>query len=93
MVESTLSRLKTTSSSTWFKNHSLVFSDPELFEQRNITVTECDKSWSINTIYKPYVQSVIDYISSRILSSGVVSALARNKHYDIIELRLKIANN
>ncbi len=80
MVEGTLSRLKelkeTPSSSTWFKNHSLVFSDPELLGKRNITVTESDKFGFIDTIYKPYIQSVVDYNSSRMLSSGVVSAFS-----------------
>ncbi len=55
MGEGTLSRLKelkeTSSSSTWFKNHSLVFSDPELLGKRNITVTESDKFGFIDTIY------------------------------------------
>lgn len=80
MVESTLERLRELKdnpvSSTWFKDHSLVFSSPDHLGNLNVTVTESDRDSFIKSTYRPYLQSVIDHISSRMLSSDKVSAFS-----------------
>ncbi len=78
MVQTTTGRLRelkdNPSSSTWFKDHSLVFSDPAQLGELDIEITEFDKETFIQTVYKPYIQSVIDHITSRMRSSDVFSA-------------------
>ena len=80
MVESTLSRLKEIKdhplSSTWFKDHSLVFSDQDQLGNLDITVTESDKESFVKSVYRPYIQSIIDHIYSRMKSSDIFSAFS-----------------
>ena len=62
MVDSTTKRLKEmkdVSSSTWFKDHSMVFTDTAQLGSRNIVVKEEDKSAFLQKVYRPYFQSVI----------------------------------
>ncbi len=67
MVSNTKDRLKELKekphTSTWFKDHATVFSDPKQLEERNIVVTEDQKSEFLQNTYRPYIQSVIDHIS------------------------------
>ena len=64
------------SSSTWFKDHSQVFSDPKQLGQLEIQITESDSKSFIQGVYNPYIQSVIDHITSRMQSSDVFSAFS-----------------
>ena len=65
MVQTTISRLRELkdhpSSSTWFKDHSLVFSDPKQLGELKIQITESDRKSFIQRVYNPYIQSVIDH--------------------------------
>ena len=80
MVESTLSRLKEIKvdplSSIWFKDHSSVFSDQDQLGNLDITVTESDKESFVKSVYRPYIQSIIDHIYSRMKSSDIFSAFS-----------------
>lgn len=76
MVESTRTRhqeLKDQpTSSTWFKDHITVFSDPKQLGCQNIIITEPDRENFISNTYRPYIQSVIDHISNcRLQSSDI----------------------
>ena len=60
--------------STWFKDHATVFSDPAQLGEKNIEVTEEHKSEFLCSTYHPYIQSVIDHTSSRMGSADLISA-------------------
>ena len=68
LVDSTLSRLielkENPSSTTWFKDHRNVFTDSNLLGERNIDISDEQEEQFIMHIYRPYIQSVIDRISS-----------------------------
>ena len=72
LVDSTLSRLielkENPSSTTWFKDHRNVFTDINLLGERNIDISD-EQEQFIMHIYRPYIQSVIDCISSGLNSS------------------------
>ena len=80
MLDSTVDRLKelkeSPASSTWFKDHEAVFLDPQQLGDRNLVVTEAAKQDFLKKVYRPYIQSVIDHISSRLKSSDVFSAFS-----------------
>ena len=63
MTESTVSRLKEMKeypmSSTWFKDHTAVFA-----ELRVSAVADVDQESFIRTVYRPYIQSVIEHCTS-----------------------------
>ena len=73
MVESTLSRLReleeTPRSSTWFKDHKSV-----LTEVAELEVSDATQEAFIKSVYHPYIQGVIDHISSRLKASDTFSA-------------------
>jgi hypothetical protein len=75
MVESSIARLKELkempNTSTWFKDHVSVFSDPQQLGKHNISITEDEKEEFMRKVYRPYIQSVIDHISNRLKSSDV----------------------
>ena len=60
MVESTTQRLKelkdNTDSSTWFKDHCSVFTDPSQLGARNINLIESMKTCFLQKVYHPYIQ-------------------------------------
>ena len=76
MVDSTTKRLidlkENVSSSTWFKDHSMVFTDAAQLGAKNIVVTNEEKEAFLWKVYRPYLQSVIDRISSRMESSDLI---------------------
>ena len=80
MVDSTTKRLKElkerVSSSTWFKDHSLVFTDNSQLGAKNIVVTEEEKAGFLQKVYCPYLQSVIDYINGRMESTDFLSSMS-----------------
>ena len=80
MVESTIKRLRElknhTSSSTWFKDHSLVFTDAVQLGERNIAVTDEEKAASVEKVYHPYLQCVIDHINGRMESTELISFMS-----------------
>ena len=47
------------SSSTWLKDHSLVFTDNSQLGAKKIVVTEEEKSGFLQKVYRPYLQSVM----------------------------------
>jgi len=75
MVESTLSRLRelkeTPSSSTWFKDHKSVF-----IEVAESEVSDATQEAFTKSVYRPYIQGVIDHISSRLKTSDTFSAFS-----------------
>ena len=80
MVQTTVARLvelkESPLSSTWFKDHTAVFSDVAAFGNRNITISEDEKQSFTSKIYCPYIQSVINHITSRMDSSDIYSAFS-----------------
>ena len=80
MVESTTQRLKelkeNTSSSTWFKDHYAVFTDPSQLGARDINLSESMKTEFLQKVYRPYIQSVIDHISARLESTDLISSMS-----------------
>ena len=80
MVESTTKRLRElkspTSSSTWFNDHSLVFTDTAQLGERNIAVTDEDKTAFVEKVYCPYLQSFIDCINGRMESTELNSFMS-----------------
>ena len=80
MVESTTKRLKelkeNTNSSTWFKDHCNVFTDPAQLGARDIELTDAMKAEFLQKVYRPYLQSVIDHINGRLESTGLVSSMS-----------------
>ena len=80
MVESTIKRLKElkedTDTTTWFKDHSTVFTDPAQLGEKSIAVPETMKTHFLQEVYHPYLQSVIDHIRGRIECTDLISSLA-----------------
>ncbi len=81
MVESAIARLQElkdnpTATSTWFKDHATVFSDPQQFGDHNVLVTEAEKEDFMVKTYRLYIQSMIDHISKRLKSSDVYSCFS-----------------
>ena len=80
MVESTtkwLMELKENINiSTWFNNHSSVFTDNVQLRANNIVVTEKEKNLFLHRVYCPYVQSVVDHINRRMESTDLISAMS-----------------
>ena len=77
LVQGTVTRLmeikEDVSSTTWFKDHTAVFTDPGQLGTRNI---ETEQDNFLRNIYRPYIQSVVDHISSRLRSSDIVSSFS-----------------
>lgn len=86
MVEGTIARLKELkemlNTSTWFKDHVSVFSDPQQLGGHNILIAEDEKEEFLRRVYRPYIQSVIDHISNRLMSSDI------NSHFLVFDPRL-----
>ena len=80
MVESTLNRLKElkedTNTTTWFKEHSAVFTDNMQLGDRNINITDTMKTQFVQKVYRPYIESVINNIQSRIEKTDLISSMA-----------------
>ncbi len=80
LVKCTLARLielkEHPGSSTWFKDHTVVFSDQAALGNWNIVVNQVDEDNFTAKVYRPYIQSVIDHITSRLKSSDIFSAFA-----------------
>ena len=80
IVESTLERLKelkeNTDTTTWFKDHSTVFTDPAQLGEKSIVVTETMKTHFLQEVYRPYLQSVMDHIRGRIECTDLISSMA-----------------
>lgn len=80
MVRSTTQRLKelkeNANSSTWFKDHCAVFTDPSQLGARNIDIGEVMKRQFLQNVYRPYIQSVIDHINERLQSTNLISAMS-----------------
>ena len=80
LIQCTLSRLmeikECVLSSTWFKDHIAVFTDSSQLGTRNINVSDNDQDYFITNVYRPYNQSVIDHIRTRLRSSDVFSAFS-----------------
>ncbi|XP_068720652.1 E3 SUMO-protein ligase KIAA1586-like [Montipora capricornis] len=80
MVESTTKRLmelkENVNTSTWFKNHSSVFTDDAQLGAKNIVVTEEETNLFLYKVYRPYVQSVVDHINRRMESTDLISAMS-----------------
>ena len=76
-LESTTKRLKelkeSPKSSTWFKDHCLVFSDPTQLGMKETEVTDVKKT---QNVYRPYLQSVIDHINGRMESTDLISYMS-----------------
>lgn len=62
--------------STWFKNHSSVFTDDAQLEAKNIVVTEEEKNLFLHKVYRPCVQSIVDHINRRMESTDLISAMS-----------------
>ena len=84
MVDSTTKWLvelkENVSSTTWFKDHSLVFSDPDQLGAKTIAVTEEEKATFLQKVYCPYLQSVIDHINQRMESTDPISSMSILTH-------------
>ena len=80
MVKGTLTRLvelkEHPGSSTWSKDQTAVFSDQAALGNRNIVVSQADEDNFSAKVYRPYIQSVVDHITSQLKSSDVFSAFA-----------------
>ena len=78
MVESILERLKElkedTDSTTWFKDHSSVFTDPAKLGEE-YCCHETMKTHFLQEVYRP-LQSVIDHIRGRIECTALISSMA-----------------
>ncbi len=80
MVDCTTKRLvelkENVNSSTWFKDHSLVFTDAAQLGAKNIMVTEEEKAVFLQKVYRPYLQSVVDHINARMQSTDLISSMS-----------------
>ena len=80
MVEGAIARLKELKekpdTSTWFKDHISVFSGPQQLGEHNISIAEDEKEEFMRKVYRPYIQSVIDHVSTRLRSSDVYSCFS-----------------
>lgn len=61
-----------TGTTTWFKHHSTVFTDPAQLGEKSIAVTETMKTHFLQEVYRRYLQSVID----RIECTDLISSMA-----------------
>lgn len=81
LVKSTTDRLTELKekplSSTWFKDHTSVFSDGTALGDRHIRVSESEKQSFLSSVYYPYIQSVINRITTQMASSDIFPALSR----------------
>ena len=79
MVHSTTKQLKElkerVSSSTWFKDHLLVFTDNSQLGAKKTVITEEEKTGFLQKVYRPYLQSVIDHINGRMESTDFLSSM------------------
>ncbi len=75
MVESTISRLKELkeylTSSTWFNDLTSVFA-----KLGDSEISYVDQESFIRKVYRPYIQGVIDHISTRLKASDTLSAFS-----------------
>ena len=73
MVCGTIKRLQELkehpATSTWFKDLLKVVTETSQSSLQDVSVSEADKTSFLSRIYRPYIQSVIDHISSRMESS------------------------
>lgn len=96
MVESTTKRLmelkENVNTSTWFKNHSLVFTDAAQLGAKNIVVTEEEKDFFLRKVYRPYVQSVVDHLNGRMESTDLISAMSVFDPRHLPETEYKLAD-
>ena len=80
MVSGTIKRLQELTehpaTSTWFEDHLKVFTETSQSSLQDVNVSEADKTSILSRIYRPYIQSVIDHISSRMESSDIFSAFS-----------------
>ena len=80
MVSGTIKRFQELkehpATSTWFKDHLKVFTETSQSSLQDVSVSEADKTSFLSRIYRPYIQSVIDHISSRMESSDIFSAFS-----------------
>ena len=80
MVQVTTERLKElkdkVDSSTWFKDHCSVFTNPSQLGARNIEITESVKTQFLQKVYRPHIQSVIDHINASLESTDLVSSMS-----------------
>ena len=60
---------------TWFKDHSLVFTDNSQLGAKKIVVTEEEKAGFLQKVYRSYLQSVIDHINGRMESTDFLSSM------------------
>ena len=58
-------------SSTWLKDHVSVFSNSQQLGGQNIFITEDEKEEFMRKVYRQYIQSVIDHISNRLMTSDI----------------------
>ena len=76
MVSGTIKRLQELkehpATSTRFKDHLKVFTETSQSSLQDVSVSEA----FLSRIYRPYIQSVIDHISSRMESSDIFSAFS-----------------
>ena len=56
--------------------HLKVFTETSQSSLQDVSVSEADKTSFLSLIYRPYIQSVIDHISSRMESSDIFSAFS-----------------
>lgn len=78
MVDSTYLSLKRIQIpvASWFRDHAKVFTDDNLLGAKEIVVTSEEKDDFLQNIYRPYIQSVIDHINSRLESSDLISSIS-----------------
>ena len=80
MVSGTIKRLQELkehpATSTWFKDHLKVFTETSQSSLQDVSISKADKTSFLSRIYRPYIQSVIDHISSRMESSDIFSAFS-----------------
>ena len=62
--------------STWFKDHPLVFTDDTQLGAKHIVVTEDEKAAFLQDVYRPHLQSVIDHINGRMESNDLISSMS-----------------
>ena len=95
MVSGTIERLQELkasehpATSTWFKDHLIVFTETSQSSLQDVSVSEADKTSFLSRIYRPYIQSVIDHISSRMESSDFFFSLLSQYLIQFIYLILK----
>ena len=75
MVDSTTNLLmelkENEHSSTWFKDHSLVFTDRAQLGSKHIIVMEEEITVFLRKVSRLYLQSLIDHVNVRMESNGL----------------------